>query len=111
MAFLDRNSANKQRLRRNAQRFRKGLANSEAIAAVVAALAINETPSGTVNGVNTVFTLADTPTSGTVMVWVNGLLMAEGAGSDYTISGGTITFTAGSIPATGDVIKTLSVRA
>jgi phage-related tail fiber protein len=50
-----------------------------------------ETPSGLVNGSNTVFVLANTPIAGTEEVFINGLLMEPGAGNDYTISGSTIT--------------------
>lgn len=50
----------------------------------------NETPSGTINGSNVTFTLANTPTSGKVTVYKNGVLQAPT--TDYTISGGTITF-------------------
>lgn len=63
-----------------------------------------EIPTGTINGTNTTFTLANTPTAGTEDVYVNGVLMNSGAGNDYTISGGTITFLSGSIPQTGDVV-------
>lgn len=63
-----------------------------------------EIPSGTVNGTNATFTLAYTPTAGTEMVFVNGILMNSGSGNDYTISSGTITFLSGSIPQTGDVV-------
>lgn len=51
-----------------------------------------ETPSGTINGSNTVFTLANTPIAGTEEVFFNGSLLDAGAGTDYTISGDTITF-------------------
>lgn len=53
----------------------------------------NEVPSGTVNGVNTVFTTANVvkPT-GSIEVYVNGQLM-KGSGIDYTFSStNTITF-------------------
>jgi len=53
------------------------------------------TPSGTVNGSNTVFTIAALVLSGTEEVFKNGILMNAGAGNDYTISYGattTITF-------------------
>lgn len=63
-----------------------------------------EVPSGTVNGTNPTFTLAFTPTAGTEHVYVNGVLMNQGAGNDYTISSATITFLTGAIPQTGDVI-------
>lgn len=59
-----------------------------------------ETPSGTVNGSNTVFTLAATPSAG-VLVFKNGLLQIEG--TDYTISGATITFTVA--PAGGSTLE------
>jgi hypothetical protein len=51
-----------------------------------------ETPSGTLNGSNTSFVLANTPLAGSEHVWLNGLLQEPGAGNDYTISGATITY-------------------
>jgi hypothetical protein len=62
---------------------------------------VNETPSGTINGSTTAFTLAHTPLVGTEMVFKNGLLMASG-GADYSISGGTITMT--TAPVSGDTL-------
>jgi hypothetical protein len=56
-------------------------------------------PTGTVNGVNAVFTLPTTPGS-IVLVFRNGLLQKPGGGNDYTISGVTITFVVA--PLTGD---------
>ncbi len=50
-----------------------------------------EIPSGTKNGSNTIFTIANTPVTGSEMLFVNGQLMDAGAGNDYTISGTTIT--------------------
>lgn len=58
----------------------------------------NETPSGTINGVNATFTLANTPTAGTVRIFLRGLRMT--LTTDYTISGSTITMI--NIPDTGD---------
>lgn len=52
---------------------------------------VRETPGGLMNGSNTAFTLAHTPTSGKEMVFLNGVLQNAGAGNDYTITGGTIT--------------------
>lgn len=63
-----------------------------------------EAPTGTIDGTNATFTLANTPVSGTVRVFVNGVRMNSGTGNDYTISGTTITFLTGAIPQTGDVI-------
>lgn len=63
----------------------------------------NETPAGSVNGSNTVFTLANTPVAGTVQVYLNGLLQDVGGGNDYTISGTSITF--GTAPLTGEKVR------
>lgn len=63
-----------------------------------------ETPGGTVNGTNPTFTLANTPVSGTVAVYVDGVRMAVGGAADYTIATSTITFNASAIPQTGDVV-------
>lgn len=62
----------------------------------------NETPSGTVNGSNTAFTLAFTPVTGTVRLYRDGQLLTGGAGNDYTISGASITMT--TAPVTGSVL-------
>jgi hypothetical protein len=50
-----------------------------------------EIPSGSINGSNTAFTLANTPVAGSEHVYVNGMLTESGAGNDYTISGASIT--------------------
>ena len=59
-----------------------------------------EVPSGAINGVNTSYTLANTPVAGSEHVYLNGLLQESGAGNDYTISGAAITYLAA--PLTGD---------
>ena len=46
---------------------------------------------GTLDGSNVTFSLGSTPRTGTVTLILNGLVLAEGAGNDYTISGGTVT--------------------
>jgi hypothetical protein len=51
-----------------------------------------EVPSGSVNGSNVTFTLANIPVSGSEQVYLNGLLQDPGAGNSYTIAGSTITF-------------------
>lgn len=52
----------------------------------------NETPTGTIDGVNTVFTLAHTPSpAARLKVYLNGAFQTAG-GEDYTLSGSTITF-------------------
>jgi hypothetical protein len=62
-----------------------------------------ETPSGAINGVNTVFTLAQTPSPSTSLaVYRNGLRMTSGV--DYTLSGAVITFMAGLGPQSSDTL-------
>jgi hypothetical protein len=53
---------------------------------------VREVPTGLKNNSNKNFTLAHTPVLGKEMVYLNGVLMNEGAGNDYTISAGTISF-------------------
>ena len=61
----------------------------------------DETPTGTINGVNTIFTLANTPNPpASVKVYVNGARMR--ITEDYTLSGRTITFLIA--PPTGSII-------
>jgi hypothetical protein len=67
-----------------------------------------ETPSGSVNGTNTSFSLANTPVSGSESVFLNGLLLEPGAGNDYTISTSTITFL--TAPSTGDKVRVSYLR-
>lgn len=62
----------------------------------------NEVPSGAVNGSNVTFTLANTPTSGTVKLYLNGIRQKSGSGNDYTISG--VTITTAVAPASGDAL-------
>jgi hypothetical protein len=61
----------------------------------------NETPSGTVNGVNTIFTLQNIPNpASTLQLYWNGVLQTQGI--DYTLSGLTITFFVA--PPTGSLV-------
>lgn len=61
-----------------------------------------ETPSGTINGTNATFTLANTPanTSTALQLFLNGIRQRPGSGNDFTISGLTITML--NVPQTGD---------
>lgn len=62
---------------------------------------VQETPTGTVDGVNTDFVLSSTPANNNVVkVFLNGL--RQRLTDDYTISGDTITF--GSAPTTGEIV-------
>ena len=63
-----------------------------------------ETPTGAVNGVNTVFMLAQTPSPATSLaVYRNGLRAKSVL--DYTASGNSITFAVGSVPQIGDIVQ------
>jgi len=62
-----------------------------------------EIPSGSINGSNTAFTLANTPTAGSEHVYLNGVLQESGAGNDYTISGASITML--TAPLTGEKLR------
>jgi hypothetical protein len=61
-----------------------------------------EVPSGNINGSNTTYTLAYTPTSNTLKLYLNGVRLRSGAGNDYTISTNIITMT--TAPISGDVL-------
>ena len=64
-----------------------------------------ETPTGTINGSNAVFTVVNSPSpAASLRVFKNGQRMTVGASADYTLTGNTITFTSGAIPKTGDVL-------
>lgn len=62
-----------------------------------------EIPSGSINGSNTAFTLANTPVSGSEHVYLNGVLQESGAGNDYTISGAAITMA--TAPLSGEKLR------
>ncbi len=50
----------------------------------------NDIPSGSINGTNKVFTLSNTPVTGTVRLYLNGVLQEPN--QDYNIAGKIITF-------------------
>ena len=60
-----------------------------------------ETPSGTIDGVNPTFTLAHTPNpASSLKLRLNGLILKSGASNDYVLSGAIITMA--NIPQPGD---------
>lgn len=63
---------------------------------------VDEVPTGTIDGINANFVVANTPITGKQMVFVNGVKLEAGLTSDYTISGANITFNAGAIPEIDD---------
>jgi hypothetical protein len=53
---------------------------------------IQEIPSGSVNGSNSSFSASTTPiSSATYLLYLNGKMLQQGSGKDYTISGSSIT--------------------
>ena len=65
----------------------------------------NETPAGVINGTNPTFTLVTAPNPATSLkLYKNGIRQQEGAGNDFTLATLTITFLAGNIPQTGDIL-------
>lgn len=63
----------------------------------------NETPAGTINGTNVTFTLANTPTTGKVELFINGLQLPSSA---YSITGSTITYATAPSTAGGNDVLT-----
>lgn len=62
----------------------------------------SEAPSGDLDGVDVTYTLANTPASGSLALYLNGMRLLAGAGKDYTLSSATITFA--EAPVSDDVI-------
>jgi hypothetical protein len=67
-----------------------GAAITETISGYAGSPSHSEVPTGTVSGTNVTFTLAHTPKSGTLKLYVNG--SRQQLTSDYTLSTATITF-------------------
>ncbi len=63
---------------------------------------IREVPSGSINGTNTSYTIANTPVAGYEEVFLNGVLQEPGASNDYTITTVTIAFV--TAPISGDIV-------
>ena len=62
-----------------------------------------ETPAGTMNGVNASFTLSQTPSpAASLVVYLNGLRLSPGV--DYTAVGATVTFRTGLEPQAADIL-------
>lgn len=83
-------------------------ASSDASSASSKVLVFNEKLGGTVNGFNTLFTLANTPAeTSEVSIFVNGQLQTP-AGihtfQDYSITGSSVFFTTGAVPPTDSLI-------
>jgi uncharacterized coiled-coil protein SlyX len=62
-----------------------------------------EIPGGSINGINSVFTLSVTPSPASSLILIkNGMKLSPPG--DYSLSGSTILFSAGAVPQTGDLV-------
>lgn len=65
----------------------------------------NEIPSGTIDGVNSTFTLVQIPNpAASLLLELNGQVQLAG-GVDYTLTSQTITFVGGAVPGSGDQLR------
>jgi hypothetical protein len=74
--------------------------NADAPGGTGISFADGETPAGSIDGSNAVFTLAHTPAAGSLHLFLNGVRLR--AGADFTLTGATITYAAGMVPQAGD---------
>ena len=79
---------------------RNGLVNLGGYVATPAQFVDDETPTGLIDGMNTVFVLSKTPLTGSLKVYVNGQRVR--VTEDYTFSGRIITFL--TAPPTGSIL-------
>lgn len=63
---------------------------------------IKENESANCDGIETNFTLDNSPVANSVQVFLNGMLQEEGSGKDYTLSGTTVSFA--TAPESGDIL-------
>lgn len=76
---------------------------------LITELVLNEVPTGAIDGVNTTYTLAYEPsTTSSVMIWLNGQLMTQGADKDYNVVTQTVTMSFA--PREGDIILSMYTR-
>jgi len=65
-------------------------------------LILGETPAGSINGGNSIFVLVNAPSADTLRLYRNG--QRQTMGTDFSLSGNTLTFISTSIPQPGDVL-------
>jgi len=76
---------------------------------LITELVLNEAPVGAIDGTNATFTLAHAPTSASsVMLWLNGQLLTQGAGNDFTVTSQTLTMSFP--PQSGDILLTMYTK-
>lgn len=80
---------------------RRGPQGLKGDAGIAAANQSIEEPSGTMDGSNQTFTLAHTP-AGNIQLFYGGIMLREGVGYDFTVSGTTITLLGSIKPVLGE---------
>jgi len=68
---------------------------------------IHEVPTGSVDGINTIFQLSQTPVGNSLAVYKNGLLQMISPAGDLTLAAKTITFVPAAIPLPGDKLAAI----
>ena len=68
---------------------------------------LHEVPTGSIDGVNAIFQLSQTPVGNSLAVYKNGLLQLISAGGDLTVAAKTITFVPAAIPLPGDKLTAI----
>jgi hypothetical protein len=75
-------------------------ANKGYVDTEIARFIANETPTGSINGTNDAFSLANTPAAGTVHLVLSGFQLLEG--THFSVSGANITYLSGFQPISGE---------
>jgi hypothetical protein len=80
-----------------------GAASADVVASIHELIVVGEIPTGSIDGVNTDFTVSYEPLANSESVYLNGVLIADSGIGDYTISGKTVTFA--DAPEIGDTVR------
>lgn len=78
-------------------------ASADVVASIHELIVVGEIPTGSIDGVNTDFTVTYEPLANSESVYLNGVLIADSGIGDYTISGKTVTFA--DAPEIGDTVR------
>lgn len=85
-----------------------GAASADVVASIHELIVVGEVPTGSINGVNTDFTISYDPLANSESVYLNGVLIADSGIGDYIVSGKTISFD--EAPDPGDTVRVSYIR-
>ena len=85
-----------------------GAASADVVASIHELIVVGEVPTGSINGVNTDFTISYDPLANSESVYLNGVLIADSGIGDYTVSGKIISFD--EAPDPGDTVRVSYIR-